>query len=210
MNPYLAFGLAMCAITILALAGTSYLAMYFNRRAKNDLEAALIPLADVVNGTYDLDEATLEGRYEGHLAQAVVELRPGGMGRVFHVRVFDGAGGVYWLWTLTRSKDPGESPTGGFQGAEDFIDDGLRDVLKPLEQMPGLDETWFRVEYDPEAGHVQLMRPMQSRRDIPDAEMFTQFLIALKTIADRNRLVQGPAVDSSGTDSELLEANGNE
>ena len=41
MNPYLSFAIAMCAVVIIALAGTAYLSVYFNRRAKGDMERAL-------------------------------------------------------------------------------------------------------------------------------------------------------------------------
>ena len=54
MNPYLSFSIAMCAVGFVALAGTAYLASYFNRRSKNDIELALRPLADFVDGDVDV------------------------------------------------------------------------------------------------------------------------------------------------------------
>jgi hypothetical protein len=85
MSPYVTFALAMCAIVFLALAGTAYMAVYFNRRAKADLQAALAPLADVIAGEIDLDEASVTGRYRGQIAQGLVATLPGGMGRVPHL-----------------------------------------------------------------------------------------------------------------------------
>ena len=55
MNPYLATAIAMCAIVVLSLAGTAYLAAVMNRRAKEDLRARLDPLAAVIGGTTDID-----------------------------------------------------------------------------------------------------------------------------------------------------------
>ena len=55
MNPYLSFSIAMCGVVVIALAGTAYLAAYFNRRSKNDMEAALTPLAQVIDGEMDVE-----------------------------------------------------------------------------------------------------------------------------------------------------------
>ena len=62
MNPYLSFSIAMCAVVIIALAGTAYLAAYFNRRSKNDMQAALEPLAQVIDGEIDVEEGLVKGR----------------------------------------------------------------------------------------------------------------------------------------------------
>jgi hypothetical protein len=192
VNPYLAFGLAMCVIVFLALAGTSYLAVYFNRKAKEDLEAALTPLAEVIEGELDLDEATISGRYRGHLTSAKVSTLPGGMGRVFLISLIDGAGGDPWQWTLTRSKEAGVPPNGSFDSEPvGFLEIG-GPHLQAMVDDPALGEAWFRVAYDPVAGHVQLTRPMRNRRDIPTAETFRRLLDSLYAVAGSNRAVQGP------------------
>ena len=49
--------------------------------------------------------------------------------------------------------------------------------------MPG----WTRVEYDPEAGHIRLTKPMMTRNDIPSPELFEQQLDTLVEIANFNR-----------------------
>lgn len=195
MNPYLSFGLAMCVICLLALAGTSYLAVYFNRKAKEDLERALTPLAGVLEGTMDIDEAVVSGRYRGHLSTAKVVMLPGGMGRVFQIALIDGAGGEKWNWTLSRSKEPGGTPTGVFDHAEPpGLYEAASQTFQALTNDPALLEGWFRLEYDPGPGHVQLTRPMHNRRDIPGVEVFTRFLDDLYNLADANRRVQGPGV----------------
>lgn len=195
MNPYLAFGLAMCGIVIVALAGTSYLAVYFNRKAKEDLEAALIPLAEVVDGTIDLDDGSLSGRFNGHLTSAQVSTLPGGMGRVFLVSLIDGAGGDPWQWTLTRSKEPGGESTGSFDSEPEGLLTAAGPRLDAMAADPSLLEAWFRVGYDPTAGHILLTRPMRNRRDIPSAGSFQRLLDALYAVATSNRAVQGPRPD---------------
>jgi hypothetical protein len=182
----------MCVIVFLALAGTSYLAVYFNRKAKEDLEAALTPLAEVIEGELDLDEATISGRYRGHLTSAKVSTLPGGMGRVFLISLIDGAGGDPWQWTLTRSKEAGVPPNGSFDSEPvGFFEIGGPHLQEMVDD-PSLGEAWFRVAYDPVAGHVQLTRPMRNRRDIPSAETFRRLLDSLYAVAGSNRAVQGP------------------
>ena len=151
----------MCAILFLALADTSYLAVYFNRKAKEDLEAALTPLAEVIEGEIDLDEATISGRYSGHLTSAKVSTLPGGMGRVFLISLIDGAGGDPWQWTLTRSKEAGTPPGGSFDSEPAGLSEIVGPQLHTMVDDPSLADAWFRVDYDPEAGHVQLTRPMR-------------------------------------------------
>ncbi|MBX3069864.1 MAG: hypothetical protein KF883_05135 [Thermomicrobiales bacterium] len=191
MSPYVSFGLAMCAICLIALAGTSYLAYYFNRKAKDDLERALAPLAGVLEGKADVEEAIVTGRYRGHLSTARVSMLPGGMGRVFQIALVDGAGGQKWTWTLSRSKEGGP-PSGVFEHEPADIPGAVQPLLDALTSDPALIEGWFRVEYDPEAGHVQLTRPMHNRRDIPGVETFSRFLDDLYDLAGANRSVQAP------------------
>lgn len=180
----------MCVICLIALAGTSYLAVYFNRKAKEDLGRALSPLAGVLEGTSDLDEATVSGRYRGHITLAKVTMLPGGMGRVFQIALTDGAGGEKWTWTLSRSKEPGGESKGVFDNEPAGLWSSGGMVFEALTNDPALIEGWFRLEYDPAPGHVQLTRPMHNRRDIPGVETFTRFLDDLYDLADANRRVQ--------------------
>ncbi len=192
MSPYVSFALAMCVIILLALAGTAYMAIYFNRRAKADLAAALAPLAEIVGGTADVEEARVAGRYRGHIAEGRVRHTPGGMGRVFQALVIDGAGGNKWTWTMTRSKDPSVADTAAFEGASTELQDRLAGLLQELAAHPSLAPTWLKVEYDPAPGHIMLTKPMRTRRDLPSAASFQAFLEALVDIADANRAIQHP------------------
>ncbi|HEY8447717.1 MAG TPA: hypothetical protein VIL01_11495 [Thermomicrobiales bacterium] len=192
MNPYVSFGLAMCVIVLISLAATAYMAVYFNRRAKADMAAALAPLAEVVGGEADVEEARVSGRFAGHIAEGRVRQTAGGMGRVFQAFVIDGAGGSRWTWTMSRSKDPGGPDSPVFEGASPELQARLEGDLKALAAHPTLAHAWLKVEYDPAPGHILLTRPMRTRRDLPSASAFSDYLKALVAIADGNRAVQHP------------------
>lgn len=195
MNPYLSFSIAMCAVVIIALAGTAYLAVYFNRRSKNDMAASLAPLAEVIDGTVDVEEGLVAGRYANQIAEGKVSTMPGGMARIFLVSVVESAGGRPWEWTLTRSKEPGGADESRFREEIPGVTDRIEPLLLPLTSNPDLDGIWFRVEYDPKSGILKLTRPMRVRRDIPGPEAFQRYLDALIAAAAENRAAQGPAAD---------------
>lgn len=192
MNPYVSFALAMCVIVFLALVGTAYLAVVFNRRAKRDLDAALTPLAAVIDGEVDLDEALVKGRYQGHLAEGQMATSFAGPGRVFHTWIIDGAGGAGWQWTLAKPKQPGDTPERTFTSDDPALEGrlgpALNDVLTPL----ATGVTWEQFDYDPASGYIRRTVPMQTRRDLPHADQFTRQLDTLVEIANLNRQVQHP------------------
>jgi hypothetical protein len=189
VNPYLATALAMCAIVLLSLAGTAYLAAMFNRRAKADLLERLTPLAEAIEGSVDLNEARVEGRFRGQIAFGRIANAPGGFGRLFHVELVDSAGGEGWEWSsLVDKKHP--QPVQTFEG-----DDALRERLGiDFAEMAAVvtdnQAQRFGFLYDPAAGMVRLTREMRTRLDIPDAETFTRQLDALHRLGDANRRAQ--------------------
>jgi hypothetical protein len=189
VSPYLQTALAMCVIVLLSLAGTAYLAMMLNRRAKADLLERLTPLAEAIDGTVDVDEARVEGRYQGQIAVARVANAPGGFGRLFHVELVDSAGGEGWEWSsLVEKKQP--EPVRTFEG-----DAALRERLgidfeEIATVVPDNRAQRFGFLYDPAAGMVRLTREMRSRLDIPDAETFTRQLAALQRLGEANRHAQ--------------------
>jgi hypothetical protein len=193
MNPYLSFSIAMCGVVIVALAGTAYLAVYFNRRSKKDMEASLAPLAEIINGTVDVEEGLVTGRYDDQIAEGKVSTMPGGMARIFLVSVVESAGGKPWEWTLTRSKEPGGADESRFREEIPGVTDRIEPLLIPLKNDPDLEGIWFRIEYDPQSGILKLTRPMRVRRDIPGPEAFQRYLDALIATAAENRAAQGPA-----------------
>lgn len=186
MNPYVLTALAMCLIVLIALVGTAYLAVYFNRRGKADLQAALEPLAATIDGTVNLEEAEVVGRrgrwpIYGRMANASE-----GPGRVFQVEVVDAAGGESWQYTSNpiRKERPRtvefSGPDALRAAVEPIVDAGVRAVLDP-------DHERFRVEYSHERGTVRLVRAMQTRRDIPSAETFSTEVDLLTEVAAVNR-----------------------
>lgn len=197
MNPYVSFSIAMCAVVVVALAGTAYLAAYFNRRSKSDMEAALRPLAEVIDGEMEVEDGRIDGRYQGQLVEGKVATMPGGMSRIFLTSVVDGAGGLPWDWTLTRSKEPGGPDEARFKAEIPGVTDRIEPILVPLKDDPDLSGIWFRVDYDPSSGIIKMTRPMRVRRDIPGAAAFTRFLDTLIAAASENRAAQGPEAASA-------------
>jgi hypothetical protein len=199
VNPYVSFGLAMCAIVFLALFATSYMAVYFNRRAKADLLSALTPLALELNGQVEIDEATATGVYRGHLSSGKVTNVGRGPARVFETRLVDGAGGKPWKWTATWPKiglDASAIET-AFESGDPSLEPALapasQELTAELLKAPG----WLQFQYDPEAGNLMLTTPMRTRRDIPTQPVFHEWLESLYRLANVNRSAQardsGPA-----------------
>ena len=205
MNPYLATAIAMCAIVIISLAGTAYLAAMFNRRAKADMQARLDPLAAAVNGTADVEGARLEGRYNGQIAIGRVSNAPGGFGRLFHVELVDSAGGEKWEWSsLPQKKPPALIRT--FEG-DPALEQRLGiDFPEVAKVVPNDEQERFGFIYDPEAGMMRLTREMRTRLDIPDAETFLRQLAVLQELGEANRRAQTglaqPAQPTAGLHSE--------
>jgi hypothetical protein len=191
VNPYLATAIAMCVIVLLSLAGTAYLAAVMNRRAKSDLQSRLEPLATRIDGAADVDEARVEGRYEGQIAIGRVANAPGGFGRLFHVELVDAAGGEAWEWSsLPRKKLP--EPVRTFEGSPALQERLGIDFASEAAAVVPEDRTQrFGFLYDPGAGMMRLTREMRTRLDIPDAETFTRQLEVLWRMGEANRRAQG-------------------
>ena len=205
VNPYLATALAMCVIVALSLAATAYLAVVFNRRARADLAAALAPLADAVGGRLDLDEATVSGRWAGHLVFGRVANAPGGIGRLFHAEVIDAAGGTAWEWSSLPAKDANQPPIRAFESADPILAHrlGVDWPAAAAAAIPDPARERFGFLHDPQAGHVRLTRAMRTRRDIPDAATFVRQLDVLAAVARANRRAQGAPPGEHDADAPL-------
>lgn len=191
MSTYLLFALAMCGIVMLSLMATGYLAAKFNRAAKRDLEAALAPLAALLEGEVDVDEARASGRYAGHLASGQVARAPNGLGREFRVELVDAAGGTDWVISeALHQEEVGAESEKRFN-----VDPRIAEIFANAADLslPGLGhgQPTFRLEYLAEAGTIRLGWPMRSRRDIPEAGRFQACLDVLVAIGPVNRVVQG-------------------
>jgi hypothetical protein len=200
VNVYLQFTLAMCAITLIAFVATAYLAAAFNRRAKADLAAALTPLADLIEGEVDLDEAEVRGRYAGHLVFGGMAHATEGPGRIFHADLVDAAGGAAWRFTSDPAKRAEEAPRLRLEAEGTGLDVRLDPPWSELADGaidPRTDR--YRVEYDPIAGRLRFSRPMRTRRDIPDVAAFKAQLDLLVALGPINRRAQGaPDADWAG------------
>jgi hypothetical protein len=192
VNPYLATTIAMCVIVLLSLAGTAYLAAVFNRRAKADLQTRLEPLAAAIDGVADVEEARVEGRFQGQIAIGRVANAPGGFGRLFHVELVDSAGGVSWEWSSLPDKK-GSGLTRTFEGNPAVKERLLSwiDFEEAATVVPDDRAQRFGFLYDPAAGMIRLTREMRTRLDIPDAEMFIRQIEALQRMGEANRHAQG-------------------
>jgi hypothetical protein len=198
MEAYLLTGLAMCLILVVALVATAYLAVYFNRRGKADLESALAPLARAIDGTVDLEDAQVSGRWEGYPVYARMANASEGPGRVFQADVVDSAGGTSWQYTSNPVTTRQQARSVEFSGPEALrstiepaIEEGMRAVLEP-------DHERYRVEYRVEDGIVRLIRAMRTRRDIPDVAILTEELSMLVKVAMANRtFMQAPAASEA-------------
>lgn len=198
VNPYVWTALAMCVIVLIALVGTAYLAVYFNRRGKADLLAALEPLAATIDGTVNLDEAEVTGRRGRWLVSGRMANASEGPGRVFQVDVVDAAGGDDWQYTSNppRKEQPRSIEFSGPDAlrrlVEPLIDSGIVGIVDP-------DRERFRIVYAAAKGTVQLIRAMQTRRDIPTADTFSREVDLLTRIAESNRaFVEGRESEVTG------------
>lgn len=178
-------------VIIVALIGTSYLAVYFTRRAKADLEKLLTPLAEHLNGSVDLDNASVEGTWNGTIAMARMASAAAGTVRVWQVELIDAAGGEAWNYVYSRPKKGQTDPVidvvtenQEIAGMLSRVDRAMIDVLQP-------DATdWVQVEYNPEGGYVRTARPMHGRNDIPAPDRLESDLRFLQRIGDENRTMQ--------------------
>jgi hypothetical protein len=192
LNVYVQFAIAMCFVVFIALFATAYLAVMFNRRAKADLDAALQPLAGIIEGTIDLDEAVVSGSYRGHLAFCRVTSGTDGPGRVFQTDVIDAAGGAGWRWTTSGSKTGEEQPVQEILPSPAALTAEMNELLKTgAASIFDTRRAWGRVLYDAAGGILRFERPMQTRRDIPNAETFRKQLDLLVQLGPLNRVLQG-------------------
>jgi hypothetical protein len=192
-------GLAMCMVIIVALIGTAYLAVYFTRRAKADLEQLLTPLAEHLNGTADVDEATVTGTWGGTIALARMAGAAAGTVRVWQVDLIDAAGGEAWNYVYSRPKKDQTGPEIDIVTGNSEITDMLSRVDRStLEDLQPDATDWIQVEYNPEGGYVRVARPMHGRNDIPGPDRLETDLRFLKQIGDENRALQERMRSESG------------
>jgi hypothetical protein len=107
MSPYVIFAIAMLGIVIIALVVTGNLAAGFNERAKRDLRSTLDPLAEMLEGSVELESAQVNGRHHGQIttAQVVSASRPPSWNRQVARR------GLRWFDVQSLIPTPGSAPS---------------------------------------------------------------------------------------------------
>lgn len=194
MNPYLATGLAMCVVILIALIGTGYLAVYFTRRAKADVERLITPLAESLEeGVGDAEEAEVKGKYHGALVFGRMARAAAGTVTLWQTDLIDSAGGQGWNFVYSRPNPKKTNP----EAEVDIIteSDVVRSWLETwtaesIASLQPLETDWVQVEYTPESGVVRVARPIKGRNQIPAPETFLSDLAFAEQIGNRNRELQ--------------------
>jgi hypothetical protein len=165
---------------------TGYMAMYFTRKAKADLQDALTPLAEVLEGDFSVEEAEVTGRFNGKLAFGRMANAEGGPVRVFQTELIDSAGGEKWLYVSYPAKGEVE-----FRPVDSPMQSSLTLLQREgLAEQLGVHADWLQLEYSPEGGYVRLTVPMGTRKDIPTDDVFRRQLGVLDELSDQNRALQ--------------------
>lgn len=193
MNPYVATGLAMCLVILIALVGTGYLAVYFTRRAKADVARLLAPLATMIEGEADVEEAEVKGKWQGTIAQGRMANAAAGTVTMWQSEVIDAAGGEGWNFVYSRPNQKKKDPAEEIEIVTES--DDLRAWLETWTaetiSSTGPQETdWLQVEYSPEAGYVRIARPIHNRNGIPAEDAFARDLDFAFEIGAQNRARQ--------------------
>lgn len=194
MNPYLATGLAMCAVIFLALGGTAYLAVYFTRRAKADVERQIAPLAECLDdGQTDVDEAEVTGKFRGSLVFGRMARAAAGTVTLWQSDLIDSAGGTGWNFVYSRPNPKKKDP----EAEIDIITDSSQVrawlqtwTLESLEVLDPLASDWVQAEYVPESGTIRIARPIKNRNHIPEPERFMADLEFAQELGKHNRTIQ--------------------
>lgn len=193
MNPYIATGLAMCLVILLALFGTGYLAVYFTRRAKADVEKLLAPLAEMTNGEADVEEAEVTGRWRDTLVQGRMAGAAAGTVTLWQSDLVDSAGGVGWNYVYSKPNPKKKNPDAEIDIITDaphlrsWLETWTVQDLAPIEPEA---TDWVQVEYSPAAGTIRVARPIRGRNGIPSSEAFARDLDFAAAIGARNRELQ--------------------
>lgn len=180
----------MCAVIIIALVATAYMAVYFTRRAKADLQAALTPLAALLDGgEISVEDAQVTGRYNRKLTFGRMANAEGGPVRVFQTDIIDAVGGESWMQVGYPAKGTIEHRPEDSSVIPRLVTLQRADLPMAL----GVTAEWYQLEYAADGGYVRLTVPMATRKDIPPPESLSKQLTVLDTLSDENRAIQGAA-----------------
>lgn len=189
MNPYVATGLAMCLVILIALVGTAYLAVYFTRRAKADVLRLLTPLAELTDGEADVDEAEVQGRWKDTIVQGRMANAAAGTVTLWQSDLIDSAGGAYWNFVYSRPNAKKERPEEieiVTESAElrSWLETWTAEDISPIQPQ---ETDWVQVEYAPDGGYIRIARPIKGRNQIPAPDAFRSDLDFAHRIGGENR-----------------------
>jgi len=183
----------MCLVIIIALIGTGYLAVYFTRRAKADVARMLAPLAEMLDGEADVEEAEVKGKWRGTVALGRMANAAAGTVTMWQSDVIDAAGGEQWNFVYSRPNPKKKDPAEEIEILTDsapvraWLETWTAESIAAI----GPQETdWLQVEYSPEAGYIRVARPIHNRNGIPSAEAFAKDLDFAFEIGAQNRTLQ--------------------
>lgn len=192
MNAYVATGLAMCLVIVIALIGTGYLAVYFTRRAKADVERLITPLAEMIDGDANVDDAEVTGRWKDTMVIGRMANAAAGTVTMWQSDLIDSAGGEDWNFVYSRPNLKKERP----EEIEIVTESSeLRSWLDgwkvdDLTSIGAGDTDWLQVEYSADGGYIRIARPIQGRNGIPKPEAFAADLDFAHAVGGQNRQLQ--------------------
>ena len=183
----------MCLVILIALFGTGYLAVYFTRRAKADLERLLVPLAASIDGESDIDEAEVKGKFNGTIVEGRMAGAAAGTVTLWQTDLIDAAGGAAWNFVYSRPNPKKKNPEEEIEIVTESAP--IRAWLETwtvhdLELIRPAETDWVQVEYNPEAGRIRVARPIHGRNGIPHPEAFGFDLVFAENVGKLNRARQ--------------------
>ena len=189
MNPYVATGLAMCLVIVVALVGTGYLAVYFTRRAKADVRRLLSPLAEMINGEADVEEAHVTGRWKDTMVIGRMANAAAGTVTMWQSDLIDSAGGEYWNFVYSRPNEKKQRPeeieiVTESADLREWLETWTMADLSPIQPR---ETDWVQVEYSGDGGYIRIARPIQGRNGIPEPDAFASDLDFAYAIGSQNR-----------------------
>lgn len=180
----------MCLVILVALIGTAYLAVYFTRRAKADVERMLTPLAELTNGEANVDEADINGKWKDTIAQGRMANAAAGTVTLWQSDIIDSAGGEGWNFVYSRPNPKKKDPAEEIEIVTDspelrtWLETWTAEDISPIQPQA---TDWVQVEYSPEGGYVRVARPIKGRNEIPSADQFQNDLDFAHAIGAENR-----------------------
>lgn len=182
----------MCLVIVIALVGTGYLAVYFTRRAKADVLRLITPLAELIDGDANVDDAEVTGKWKDTLVIGRMANAAAGTVTMWQTDVIDSAGGEGWNFVYSRPNPKKSRPeeieiVTESEELRSWLETWTVESIVPIA--PGATD-WVQVEYSPEGGYIRIARPIPNRNGIPTPEAFQSDLDFAHRTGTENRIRQ--------------------